>query len=147
MSVYDMLLADIKTAMKARDKDTLVALRSLSGEIKNVEINERREVTEADVTAVVMKAIKQRQDALEQFRKGGREDLAVVEEAQIELFKKYQPRQLDEAEVEALVRECIAESGAEGKRDMGKVMQSLMPKVNGKADGKLVSSIVGRLLN
>jgi uncharacterized protein YqeY len=147
MSVYDMLLADIKTAMKARDKDTLVALRSLSGEIKNVEINERREVTEADVTAVVMKAIKQRQDALEQFRKGGREDLAVVEAAQIELFKKYQPRQLDEAEVEALVRECIAESGAEGKRDMGKVMQSLMPKVKGKADGKLVSSIVGRLLN
>jgi uncharacterized protein YqeY len=146
MSVYNMLMDDIKTAMKARDKDTLVALRSLSGEIKNVGINERREVTEADVTAVVMKAIKQRQDALEQFRKGGREDLAAVEEAQIELFKKYQPRQLDEAEVEALVRECIAESGAEGKRDMGKVMQILMPKIKGKADGKLVSSIVGRLL-
>ena len=144
--ILDRLLADIKTAMKARDSERLETLRFLHSEIKNFEVNERKEPTDDDVAAIVGKAIKSRQDAIEQFKAGGRDDLADREQAQIEICKAYQPEQLGEAEIEALVDEVIQQTGAESKRDTGKVMKELMPRVKGKADGKLVSAIVGRKL-
>jgi uncharacterized protein len=140
--LLDALQADIKDAMKARDQDKLTALRTLHAQIKDATVNAGREAADADVAAVVAKAIKQRQDAAQQFQDAGRSDLADKERREIELFRKYQPQQLDAAAIEALVRACIAATGASGKKDMGKVMQALMPQVKGCADGKLVNQIV-----
>lgn len=144
--LLDDLLADIKTAMKSRENDKLVALRSLHAQIKDATVNVGREATDADVATVVAKAIKQRQDSIEQFRTGGREDLAAKEEQEIVIYKKYQPAQLSQAEIEELVKKAIADTGAAGKKDMGKVMQALMPQVKGRADGKLVNQVVQTLL-
>lgn len=142
----DQLMADIKTAMKAQASETVVALRTLHAAIKDQTVNAGVEVTDEVVAAVVAKAIKQRTDAIEQFASAGRQDLVDKEQKQVDLYRKYQARQLDRAEIEALVRQCIAESGASGKKEMGKVMQLLMPKVKGCADGKLVNQVVQSLL-
>ena len=142
----DQLMADIKTAMKAQESETLVALRTLHAAIKDQTVNAGVEVTDEVVAAVVAKAIKQRTDAIEQFASAGRQDLVDKEQKQVDLYRKYQARQLDRAEIEALVRQCIAESGAASKKEMGKVMQLLMPKVKGCADGKLVNQVVLALL-
>lgn len=145
-AVMDQLLADIKEAMKAQASETVMALRTLHAAIKDQTVNAGVEVTDEAVNAVVAKALKQRADSIEQFGAAGRQDLVEKEQKQVDLFRKYQARQLDRAEIEALVRQCIAESGAAGKKEMGKVMQLLMPKVKGCADGKLVNQIVLALL-
>jgi uncharacterized protein YqeY len=144
--LLDRLLADIKTAMKERDSQKLEALRFLHSEIKNVGINERREPTDDDVATVVAKAIKARQEVIEQSRAGGRDDIVAKEEYQMGLYRSYQPKQLSPEEVEALVDEAIRSTGASGKKEMGKVMKELMPKVKGRADGKLVNTIVSQKL-
>lgn len=144
--ILDRLLADIKEAMKARDKDRLETLRFLHAEIKNFQVDERKEPTDEDVAAIVGKAIKSRQDAIEQFKAGGRDDLAAKEQFQIDICKAYQPEQLSEAEIESLVDEVIAKTGATGRKDTGRVMKEIMPRVKGKADGRLVSAVVGRKL-
>ena len=144
--ILDQLLADIKTAMKAREKDKLLTLRTLHAQIKNVQINERREVTDADVAAIIAKGIKQRQEAIEQFGKAGRDDLVTKEQAEVELFQSYQPKQLTRDEIEELARSSIAEAGAVSRKDMGKVMRIIMPQVKGRADGKLVNQVVASLL-
>jgi len=140
--LFEKLLEDIKTAMKSGDKDNLAALRMLHAQIKDATINQAKEVTDADVATVIVKAIKQRQDSVAQFQQGGRQDLADKEIKEIELFKKYQPQQLSPSEIEALVKKAVAEAGATSRKEMGKVMAALMPHVKGKADGKLVSQIV-----
>ncbi len=146
-STLDKILQDIKQAMKDREQDKLLALRTLHSEIKNLQINERRELSDADIGAVITKAVKQRNDSIDQFRKAGRDDLAQKEEFQINLYKQYLPKQLEKDQIEKLVDEAIAETGATGKKDMGAVMKELMPKVKGRADGKLVSSIVNTKLS
>lgn len=140
--MLDALLADIKTAMKAQAPDTLTALRMLNAQIKDATVNAGKDPTDEAVATIVAKAIKQRQDSVEQFKAAGRNDLADKEQREIELFRAYQPQQLGAAEIEALVRKVIAETGAAGKKDLGKVMQALMPQVKGKSDGKLVNQIV-----
>lgn len=144
--VMEQLLADIKEAMKAQQSDAVLALRTLHAAVKDQTVNAGAEVTDEAVAAVVAKAIKQRADAIEQFRAAGRQDLVDKEQRQVDLYRKYQPKQLGREEVEALARQCIAESGAAGKREMGKVMALLMPKVKGCADGKLVNQVVQALL-
>jgi len=145
-AVMDQLLADIKEAMKAQASETVVALRTLHAAIKDQTVNAGVEVTDEAVNAVVAKALKQRADSIEQFAAAGRQDLVEKEQKQVDLFRKYQAKQLDRADIEALVRQCITESGAASKKEMGKVMQLLMPKVKGCADGKLVNQIVLSLL-
>ena len=140
--MLEALLADIKTAMKAQDPDKLTALRMLNAQIKDATVNAGKEPTDEAVATIVAKAIKQRQDSVDQFRAAGRTDLADKEQREIELFRAYQPRQLGAAEIEALVRKAIADTGAAGKKDLGKVMQALMPQVKGRSDGKLVNQIV-----
>lgn len=144
--IFDKLLVAIKDAMKARDSDTLLALRTLHADIKNCQIDKRREVDDADVASVIAKAIKQRRDSVEQFRAAGRTDLADREQVQIDLYKKYQPRQLNEEQIEALVKDVLKQTGATEKKQIGLVMKELMPQVRGKADGKLVNAVVSRLL-
>jgi uncharacterized protein YqeY len=145
-AIMDQLLADIKTAMKAQDGETVMTLRTLNAAIKDQTVNAGIEVTDDVVTAVINKAIKQRADAIEQFAAAGRQDLVDKEQKQMELCRNYQPKQMDRAEIEVLVRACITESGATGKKEMGKVMQLLMPQVKGRADGKLVNQVVLSLL-
>ena len=144
--VMDQLMADIKEAMITKNSEALLALRTLHAAIKDQTVNAGVEVTDEVVCTVVTKAIKQRNDAIEQFTTAGRQDLVDTEQKQIDLYRKYQPKQLDRAEIEAFVRECIAESGATTKKEMGKVMALLMPKVKGRSDGKLVNQVVQSLL-
>ena len=144
--LLDTLLADIKDAMKARDMGTLTTLRSLHAQVKDATVNQGKEETDEAVATVVAKAIKQRKDSIEQFESGGRQDLADKEASELKQLAKYQPAQLSEAEIETLVSKVIEATAASGKQDMGNVMKDLMPKVKGKADGKLVNQIVMRLL-
>ena len=145
--VIDRILDDIKTAMKAQDKDKLLALRLLNSEIKNVGINERREPTDEDALNVITRLIKQRQEAIEQFKQGGRDDLMAKDSFQLEVYRAYQPEQLTSDEIAALVEEAIAQTGASSKKDMGQVMKVLMPQVKGRADGKMVNGIVSQKLS
>ena len=144
--VMDQLMADIKEAMITKNSEALLALRTLHAAIKDQTVNAGVDVTDEIVTSVVGKAIKQRLDAIEQFTTAARQDLIDTEQKQIDLFRKYQPKQLDRAEIEVFVKECIAESGATTKKEMGKVMALLMPKVKGRSDGKLVNQVVQSLL-
>lgn len=144
--LFDQLMADIKDAMKAQAQTKLIALRTLHSEVKNATVNAGKDLSDEAMAQVVAKAVKQRQDAAAQYRTAGREDLSAKEEAEIEIFRRYQPQQLDRSAVEALVRAAIAECGAATKKDMGRVMPLIMPKVKGRADGKLVNEIVQSLL-
>jgi uncharacterized protein YqeY len=145
-SILDTLLADIKVAMKAQEKNTLLALRTLHSEIKNLELIEQKELNDGNVVSVVAKAIKQRMESIELFKAANRNDLVALEQAQADLYKKYLPAQLTKVEIEAIVAAAIAEAGAQGKQDMGRLMKIVMPQVKGRADGKLVNEIVAQKL-
>lgn len=140
--IYD----DIKTAMKAGEKDRLSVLRMLSAELKQREVVESTELTDAVVQSAVEKMIKQRRDSESQFRNANRLDLADKEAAEIQLLIGYLPQQLTEAEVDALIAQAIAETGAVGGKDIGKIMGWIKPKVQGKTDmGKLSGLIKAKL--
>ena len=133
--------------MRAHDQDKLLALRTLTADVKKIAIDAgRRDPSDEDFLAAASKAVKQRDDSAEQFRKGGRPDLAEAEEQQATWIRAYLPVQMSLEEIEAVVRETIAEVGATSRKEMGKVMGALMPKVKGKADGKLVNQAVQALL-
>ncbi len=145
--LLEKLLQDIKSAMKSRDTERLTALRSLHAQVKDATVNVGREVSDETVATVVARAIKQRQDAVQPYRDGGREELAAREEREAEWLRAYQPTQLSEAEIEELVRNIVSETGVSGKQGVGKVMKTLMPQVRGKADGQLVNQVVQRVLS
>jgi len=145
-AILDQILVDIKEAMKAKSADTVTALRTLHAAIKDQTVNAGVEATDENVSAVIAKAVKQRADAVEQYAAAKRDDLAAKEQREIDLFRTYQPKQMERAEIESVVKQCIAESGAVSKKETGKVMQLLMPKVKGRADGRLVNQIVQSLL-
>ncbi len=142
MSLKDQLTADMKAAMKGGEKDRLRVIRLILADIKRVEVDSRKELDDAGLLAVVEKAVKQRRDSVEQFTKGGRDDLAAKEQAEIEVLSGYLPEQLSDAELDALVAEVIAATGAESIRDMGKVMGAIKSKAAGKADMGAVSARV-----
>lgn len=147
MALVDTIMADIKEAMKAREMAAVTALRGLHAQIKDATINAGKPLTDEAVIACVNKAIKQREDSIEQYSAGNREDLVAKERAELELIRKYQPKQMDEAEITAIVQETIAETGVTSIKEKGKLMGALMPKVKGKADGKLVNAIVQKALS
>lgn len=132
----------MKNAMKSGDKDTLAFARNLHAAVRKKEIDDRVDLDEAAFIKIVMSLAKQRQDSIEQFKSGGRQDLVSKEEAELKFLQSYLPAQMGESEVRALVEAAIAESGAATAKDMGKVMKVLMPKTQGKADGALVSRLV-----
>jgi uncharacterized protein YqeY len=140
MSLKERIDGDLKQAMRNRDSGTVEALRMLRAAIQRREIDERVSLEEDQVLAVVEKLIKQGRDAVEQFAKGGRQDLIDKENAQIEVLQTYLPEQLDETELDALIDEAISSSGASTMKDMGKVMGLLKPKVQGRADMGAVSA-------
>lgn len=149
MSLKDKLNEDMKQAMKDKEagKLRLSVIRMVRATIKNVEIDRKKELSEEEVLDVLAKEVKMRRDAMEEFTKGNRLDLAQQLEQEIAILLLYLPQQLSEAEVLVLVTDAVAETQATTPKDMGKVMAALMPKVKGRADGKLVNSIVRELLS
>ncbi len=151
MSLQEKLAEDLKAAMRSRDAVRLRTIRSLRAALMEREIAERSGgaavLTEEQELAVVQKQAKQRRDALEQYDRAGREDLAAKEREELEVLKDYLPRQLDEGEVRTVVQRVIAETGASSPRDMGKVMGLAMKQLRGKADGRMVQAVARELLS
>ena len=139
-SLKDTITADMKDAMRAKDKDTLGTIRLVQAAIKQREVDERIELDDSQVLAVLDKMVKQRRDSIKQYRDAGREELAAREEAEISIIQKYLPAALSEAEIDALIEEAIAGSGAQSMQDMGKVMGQLKPRLQGRADMGAVSA-------
>ncbi|MCF6092836.1 GatB/YqeY domain-containing protein [Microaerobacter geothermalis] len=146
MSLIERLNEDMKQAMKDKDKVKLSVIRMVRSAVKNAEIEARKELSEDEVLAVLNRELKQRRDSLQEFEKAGREDLVEKVKEEIDILVKYLPEQLSEEELRRLVEQTITEIGASSKAEMGKVMGALMPKVKGRADGKLVNQIVQQLL-
>jgi hypothetical protein len=146
MGLRETIESDTKEALKSGAKDKVSTLRMLSAALKNKQIDRRRPLTEEEVVETVRTLIKQRRDSVEQFAKGGRQDLVDKEAAEIVVLEAYLPAQLSQEELLAMVREAVAQTGAQGAKDMGKVMKALVPMVGGRADGKLVSELVKHAL-
>lgn len=147
MSILDTLNNDLKEALKAKDKARMEVIRGLKSDIRYKEIEGKGdEMTEDDVIAVITSAAKRRRDSIEQFRKGGREDLASKEEAELEIISNYLPKQLTDEELHDIVTEVLKETGASAPHDMGKVMGAVMSRVKGRADGKRVKEMVAEKL-
>jgi len=142
MSLKNRIGEDMKAAMRAREADRLSAIRMLLAAIKQKEVDERIELDDAQVVAVVDKLCKQRRDSIDQYEKAGRQDLADRERAEIEVLSAYLPSQAGEAEVAAEIEAAIAAAGAAGPQDMGKVMGVLKQKLAGRADLSAVSAKV-----
>lgn len=147
MTLIESLMKDMKAAMKAQDKETLTTIRSLKAAVMYYKIKQGHELTPEDELTVLASAIKMRKESLEEFKKGGREDLVEQTEHELAIIAKYMPKQLSETELEQVIIETISEVGASGKQDLGKVMKVLMPKIKGKADGKLASEILKKKLS
>ncbi|TCP53315.1 hypothetical protein EV586_10648 [Tumebacillus sp. BK434] len=142
MSLTERLTNEMKQAMKDKDKVRLSVIRMVRTAIKNAEIDSKTTLSDDDVIAVLNRELKQRRDSLQAFESAGRQDLIDDVNQEIAVLMDYLPAQMSEDEVRAIVKEVIAETGAAGKKDMGKVMSALMPKVKGRADGKLVNQVV-----
>jgi len=147
MSIAQQLQDDIKTAMKAGEKEKLLVLRTLHSDIRKFEIDGRKTAADDDVFQILAKGIKTRQESADQYKAANREDLAKQEEFEIEIYKQYQPKQLSEDEVKKFVADAVSKSGATSVKEIGKVMAVLMPNVKGKADGKLVNDLVKAVLS
>jgi uncharacterized protein YqeY len=146
MSLKDQITDDMKAAMRAKDSERLSTIRLLIAEIKRKEVDERIEVDDAQVVAIVEKMIKQRKDSITQFESGGRQDLADKEKSELTVLTAYMPAGLSDEEVAAEVAAAVAASGAAGPQDMGKVMGILKPKLAGRADMTAVSAQVKKAL-
>lgn len=148
MTLKERLNEDMKAAMKAREagKERLGVIRLARAAIKNVEIDRGHELSDEEVLEVLAREVKQRRDAIIEYQKAGRPDTVAMLEREIAIVLEYMPRQMTADEIRALAAEVIAQTGAKDAKDIGKVMAGLMPKVKGKADGKLVNQIVRELL-
>lgn len=136
----------VKDAMRAKDKERLNTLRLATAEFKKVEVDERIELDDARIIAIIDKMIKQRKDSAAQFISGGRQDLADKEQAEIAVLSEFLPTALSEAELDTLIKQTIADTGAKGMKDMGKVMAALKPQVQGRADMGVLSQKIKGLL-
>lgn len=145
MTILERLDADIKEAMKAGEKEKLTVLRGLKSDIKYKQIDSDQ-LSDSDVIAVLSTAAKKRRESIDQFASAGRSDLADKEKSELEIIAAYLPKQLDEADLRRIITESVAESGASGVADLGKLMKVLMPIIKGQADGKLVNRLASEIL-
>ena len=141
------LRQDLIVAMKAKDKERRDTIRLLQSAIKQVEIDTREELQAEDVIAILQKEAKKRRESIEEYGKGGRDDLVAKERAEMAILEEYLPKQMSAEELTVIVKEVIAETGATSPKEIGKVMQPVMARVKGLADGKLVSQIVREQLS
>ena len=137
-----LITNDMKLALKAQDKSALKAIRMILGAIKQKEIDERIDLDDTQVMAVIQKMVKQRKDSISQFSDAGRTDLVEVEEAELSIINNYMPKQLSEAEIKVAVVKAISDSGADSMKDMGKLMGILKGQLDGRADMGLVSQLI-----
>ncbi|NUM89302.1 MAG: GatB/YqeY domain-containing protein [Bdellovibrionales bacterium] len=147
MNIKERLKNDMIAAMKNKEKERLEAIRFIQAAIKKQEVDTRKDLDDAGVIAILNNQSKQRRDSIEQFRKGGREELAAKEEAELKILQTYLPEQFSSAELEALVTAAIRETGAAGLKDLGSVMKALQPRILGRADGSSVSAMVRQKLS
>lgn len=146
MSLKDKLMEDLKSAMRDKDKlakDTITLVRA---SIKQKEVDERIELNDSDILNIISKQVKERRSAIDEFKRGDRDDLVEKTNAEIEILLKYLPKQLDEKELTEIIKQVMSEHEINSPADMGKLMKNVMPKVTGRADGKLVSAVAGKLL-
>ena len=146
MSLKAQITDDMKSAMRAKDTQKLGTIRLVLAQIKQKEVDERIELTDAHVLALIEKMIKQRKDSITQFEAGGRADLAEIEKAEMAILATYMPVGLTDEEIAAAVKAAVAETGASGPQDMGKLMAVLKPKLAGRADMTVVSLLVKKAL-
>ncbi|MBN2357027.1 GatB/YqeY domain-containing protein [candidate division KSB1 bacterium] len=147
MSLLNRLTDDMKTAMKAGEKDKLSTIRLLRGQLKDAEIDKREALTEEEEIMVLTSAAKKRRESIQAYQDAGREELAAREQMELDIIQTYLPAQLDAVEVENIIDQIIAETGAETIKDLGKVMPVVMGRTRGCADGKLVSEMVRKKLS
>ena len=140
--IQQAITSAVKDAMRAKNKERLGTLRMVTAEFKRIEVDERIELDDARVLAVLDKMVKQRRDAASQYKDAGREELAAIEEFEIGVIQEYLPRPLTDAEIKTLITEAIASTGAAGMGDMGKVMAELKPKAQGRADMGAISKLI-----
>jgi len=144
--LIDQIRDDLKTAMKSRDGARTEVLRFLLSEVKNVGINEKRELDDGVVIGVLQKLSKQRREGMDQFGAAGRQDLVDKESAELAILESYLPRQMSDGDLESLVRAVIAETGAASKKDMGRVMKAALERSKGGADGRRIQGVAARIL-
>jgi uncharacterized protein YqeY len=147
MSLKEQITEDMKAAMRAKDTAKLGTIRLLTAAMKQKEVDERVELTDTHVLAIIEKMIKQRKDSITQFEAGGRQDLADIEKAELVVLSTYMPAAMSDAEIQAEVAAAVASTGAAGPQDMGKVMAVLKPKLAGRADMTAVSGLVKAALS
>ena len=147
MSLMEQLTADMKEAMKQGEKERLSVIRLVRGAARQAEIDGKKTLTDDEVVSVINKEVKMRRDSIEEFERGSRPDLVAKAQAEIAILMPYLPEQLSEDAVKMLAEAAVAEVGAQTAKDMGKVMGVLMPRVQGRANGKLVQEIVRSLLH
>ena len=147
MSLLEKLKSDLKEAMKAKDIVVRDTIRMIMSAVKQIEVDERREVSDDDMIKILQKAIKQREDAIGFAKDGGRDDLIEANKKEISVLEKYLPKQLSDEELEIEVKSIINEVGATNMKDMGKVMGIATKKLAGKADGKRINQIVKKILS
>ena len=146
MTLMEQLTADMKEAMKQGEKERLSVIRLVRGAVRQAEIDGKKTLTDDEVLGVIGKEVKMRRDSIEEFKRGGRADLVEKTQAEIAVLMPYLPEQLSADEIKKIVEEVISSVGAASSKDMGKVMGALMPRVKGRADGKLVNETVRALL-
>jgi uncharacterized protein len=147
MGLLDQLTRDLKEAMKQKDKERLSTIRMLKAAIQNESINLNKDLSEDEALTVLSRELKQRKDSLQEFKNANREDLAEKVETEIEFILGYMPEPLSDEDLQKIIDEAVAETGATSKADMGKVMSLIMPKVKGKADGGKVNKFVQQRLS
>jgi len=147
MSLKEQLKSDLKDAMRAKEIEKRDSIRSINTMIKQIEVDERIELDDAKIIQLIQKGIKQREEAIIQFKEAKRDDLVQNEQKQIDIFSLYLPKQLTDEELEDVIKSIIAEVGATSMKDMGKVMNPAKEKVGGSADGKRINLIVKKLLS
>ncbi len=147
MSLQDVILTDLKKAMKERDEVAKTTLRMVRSELTSKEIELGRALTEQDELGVLTSAVKMRKDAIVEYDKAGRDDLASEERAQVEVIQRYLPAQMSDDEARAAIRELATELGATSKKEMGKLMKGVMDRYRGRIDGKVASRLAGEILS
>ncbi|EAU00513.1 GatB/YqeY domain-containing protein [Campylobacter curvus] len=147
MSIREQILADIKEAMKSKNEFVRDTLRTINAALKQVEVDERIEMTDEIVLPLLQKEIKKRQDSVELYLKGGREDLANKERSEIDIIVKYLPKQLSDNELEKKIKQIIASVGASSIKELGAVMKAAKEQIGASADAKRISEVVKRLLS
>jgi hypothetical protein len=145
-TLSEKIRADLTDAMKAQDKERLSTIRMLQSSIKNEQIHLGHELSDEEALTVIRKAVKQRLDSIEQYTNGNRPELAAKERSEMELLKAYLPPELTDDEVEAGIREIVASTGAQSKKDLGKVMKEASARYKGRVDGRKIQEIASRLL-